>query len=52
MSHSRWLAVSAVILAIIVSLAGAYIVITHAASEPPHMRRLTLASFDNPGRIP
>jgi len=47
-----YIATAAVILAIVVSLAGAFIVVTHAASEPPHMRRLTLASAEDPGRTP
>jgi len=45
-----YIAAAAVVLAIVVSLVGAFIVISHAAAEPPHMRRLTLASFEASGR--
>jgi hypothetical protein len=45
-----YIAIAAVVLAIVVSLAGACIVITHADSEPPHMRRLTLAALETSGR--
>jgi len=36
-------AIAAVVIAILVSLVGAWFVIEQAASEPPHMRYITLA---------
>ena len=36
-------AIAAVVIAIVVSLIGAWVVITEAAAEPPHMRMLVIA---------
>ena len=36
-------AVAAVVIAILVSLAGAWVVIVQVAEDPPHMRKITLA---------
>jgi len=40
---SKRIAVIAVMLAIVVSVASACVVIAHAPDEPPHMRHLILA---------
>jgi hypothetical protein len=40
---SKRLAVVAVLIAIVVSLASACIVIAHSPTEPPHMRNLVIA---------
>ena len=40
---SKRLALAAVVLAIIVSIASACVVIAGAPTEPPHMRQLILA---------
>ena len=42
--RSDYIATAAVVLAILVSLAGAIFVIMQSASEPSHLRYVTLAS--------
>ena len=43
-SRRTAVAIVAVVIAILVSLVGAWVVIEQTASDPPHMRHLVIAS--------